>query len=450
MIQTDQAVGRGSGRRAWTLRERGAVGLAGLVRPHQAPRGCVERRRAGRESVAWCSACSHPAQPAARPARSVRTQRMRVPRVRQQARATGPRRGPGLPGLCAQPCPRRVLGPVRRAVCACWWCGRAHPALRRVLGPGAPSSAWRGRRTGPFGSDGLSTEAIGGAVALSRVFGRAGQPGFDRVPGGMEVWPGGCAGDATLSARQHTGSTGALSWTCSDRSTPLDGARRLRALRVCAPRIAPEHCLGSSRHPVVDAARGYRDGQDGCGPLPRRARCRWSCAGAAVGTTHDGHERHRRVLSGLLNGIQWRGAATTPVLHGLGPGDTPGTGRVTTWPVRPRWRRCRPLTRLGQAVARVLGNVPRDSRAIRCAVLWRKLRRRLQRRRGGAAQTTRARATTWLRAPMPPLRRARRRRPGLGGQHWLGRLAVSRAGLSRGVVPDCAPQPHPRHIPPCP
>ena len=63
MIQTDQAVGRGSGRGAWTLRERGAVGLAGLVRPHQAARGCVERRRAGRESVAWCSACSHPAQP---------------------------------------------------------------------------------------------------------------------------------------------------------------------------------------------------------------------------------------------------------------------------------------------------------------------------------------------------------------------------------------------------
>ena len=37
--------------------------LDGLVRPHQAARGCVERRRAGRESVAWCSACSHPAQP---------------------------------------------------------------------------------------------------------------------------------------------------------------------------------------------------------------------------------------------------------------------------------------------------------------------------------------------------------------------------------------------------
>ena len=39
-----------------------------------------------------------------------------------------------------------------------------------------------------------------------------------------------------------------------------------------------------------------------------------------MGTTHDHHERHRRVLSGLLNGVQWRGAATTPVLHGLGAG----------------------------------------------------------------------------------------------------------------------------------
>ena len=94
-------------------------------------------------------------------------------------------------------------------------------------------------------------------------------------------------------------------------------------------------------------------------------------------------------------------------------------------------------------------SAPQSVTNIRCKVLWRQLRR-LRRRRGGAAQTTRAWATTWLRVPMPPLRRARRRRPGLGGQHWLGRLAVSRAGLSRGVVPDCARQPHACHIPPCP
>ena len=157
MIQTDQVVGGGSGREAWTLRERGAVGLAGLVRTHQAARGCVERRRAGRESVAWCSACFHPAQPSSPTCSlcsgslsgcvSLKFVSRHARRVRDAAL--------GLPGLCARPCPRRVLGPVQRAVCACWWCGWAHPALRRVLGPCTASSAWRGRRTGPCGSAGL-------------------------------------------------------------------------------------------------------------------------------------------------------------------------------------------------------------------------------------------------------------------------------------------------------
>ena len=138
-----------------------------------------------------------------------------------------------------------------------------------------------------------ATEAIGGADVLSRVFGRGGQPGFDRVAGEVEVWPAGCAGDATLSARQHTGSTRALSWTCSSGSTPLDGARLAALLlRVCAPRIAPEHCLGSSRYLVVDAARCYRDGQGGCGPLPQADQVplvvRWSRGGHHHTTTTSG------------------------------------------------------------------------------------------------------------------------------------------------------------------
>ena len=153
MIQTDQAVGRGSGRGAWTLRERGAVaGWTGAAAPGSA---WLCGAQAGWARVGGLVLGLLPPGPAQQPGLLgpllCRAQRMRVPRVRQQARAAGPRRGPGLPGLCARPCPRRVLGPVRRAVCACWWCGWAHPALRRVLGPAphpAPGAAGELGRVG--------------------------------------------------------------------------------------------------------------------------------------------------------------------------------------------------------------------------------------------------------------------------------------------------------------
>ena len=230
MIQTDQAVGRGSGRGAWTLRERGAVGLAGLVRPHQAARGCVERRRAGRESVAWCSACSHPAQPSSPACSLCAGSADACPSSSSAGTRGGSETRPGPPWplcaavsqACSRPCATRCvcvlvvrLGTPRSAPCS-----RPRRRIQRLVRQ-ENWAVWVGWP---------ATEANGGADALTRVFGRGSQPGFDRVAGGVEVWPAGCAGDATLSARQHTGSTGALSWTCSGRSTPLDGARSSLAI----------------------------------------------------------------------------------------------------------------------------------------------------------------------------------------------------------------------------
>ena len=292
MIQTDQAVGRGSGRGAWTLRKRGAVGLAGLVRPHQAARGCVERRRAGRESVAWCSACSHPAQPSS-PACSLCAGSADACPSSSSAGTRGgseTRPGPAWPlcaavsQACSRPCATRCvcvlvvrLGTPRSAPCS-----RPRRRIQRLV----RQENWAVRVGWP------ATEANGGADALSRVFGRGGQPGFDRVAGGMEVWPEWlCRRRHPVGAAAHRFHRSLVVDVLGQEHTP--GWRQEAAsLRVCAPRIAPEHCLGSSRHPVVDAARGHRDGQGGCGPLPQAGQVplvvRWSRGGHHPPTTKSG------------------------------------------------------------------------------------------------------------------------------------------------------------------
>ena len=456
MIQTDQAVGRGSGRGAWTLRERGAVGLAGLVRMHQAARAVWSAGGLG--ASRWPGARPAPTRPspAPRPARSVRAQRMRVPRVRQQARTADPRRGPGLPGLCARPCPRRVLGPVRRAVCACWWGGWAHPALRRVLGPGAVFSA-----PAPHPAPGAAGELDrAGRLAChgtQRRRGRTDQSVWAWRSAGLRSgggWGGGVAG--WLCRRRHPVGAAAhrfhpsLVVTCSGRSTPLDGARRRRPCGS-APRGSPLSTVWDPLAiPVVDAARNYRDGQGGCGPLPQAARCRWSCAGAAVCTTPrppraappspdraperdpvarcggdtgaarlGGRATRQKLVGrppGLVDALE-----TLATLDMAGPGGGAGAGERAVR--QPRHPVCGVMA---AAVAAVAAASDRGGP-----------------NHPGAGDSLAACAHASFAA-------GKEAAPGPRWPALAGAAGRARAGLCRGVVPDCARQPHPRHIPPCP